>query len=104
MLSRMAEEANVENHQAPSSDLETDQSQTLHRASAYGGQLLGASGFSNGSQTALVASGWDASGHPQRQDILGDASAFMNDSLLYEAFGTESANDVYSLLTSHFTE
>jgi hypothetical protein len=104
MLSRMAEEAYAENHQAPPSDLETDEGQKLHRASAYGGLLLGAPGFSNGPQTALGASAWDTLEHPQADDVLGDASAFMNDSLLYEAFGTESANDVYSLLTSHFTQ
>lgn len=38
------------------------------------------------------------------QEFYGDGLTFINDSLLYEAFGTEAANnDVYNLLTSHFT-
>jgi hypothetical protein len=46
--------------------------------------------------------GWE---HPSpSQEFLGDGLTFINDSLLYEAFGTEAANnDVYNLLTSHFT-
>ncbi|KAH7143794.1 hypothetical protein EDB81DRAFT_947824 [Dactylonectria macrodidyma] len=52
----------------------------------------------------LAGTGWDAyAPQPQEQDIFGDGSTFMNDSLLYEAFGAESSSDVYSFLTSHFT-
>ncbi|KAK6206616.1 hypothetical protein LQW54_007568 [Pestalotiopsis sp. IQ-011] len=47
---------------------------------------------------------WDpytAGGGP-RHNFLDDL-AVMNDSLIYEAFGSESANDVYNLLTSQFS-
>ncbi|KAH6876414.1 hypothetical protein B0T10DRAFT_497950 [Thelonectria olida] len=52
----------------------------------------------------LPASGWDAyAQHPQDHDFFGGGSTFMDDSLLYEAFGAESSSDVYSFLTSHFS-
>ncbi|KAF2662267.1 hypothetical protein K491DRAFT_646198 [Lophiostoma macrostomum CBS 122681] len=35
--------------------------------------------------------------------FLGNNMMIMNDSLIYEAFGSESANDVYNLLTSQFS-
>ncbi|KAF2108127.1 hypothetical protein BDV96DRAFT_653023 [Lophiotrema nucula] len=35
--------------------------------------------------------------------FLGNNIMIMNDSLIYEAFGSESANDVYNLLTSQFS-
>lgn len=36
-------------------------------------------------------------------DFVGEGPAIMDASLLYEAFGTQSASDVYSFLTSHFS-
>lgn len=35
--------------------------------------------------------------------FLGNNMMIMNDSLIYEAFGSESANDVYNLLSSQFS-
>ena len=35
--------------------------------------------------------------------FLGNDMMIMNDSLIYEAFGSETANDVYNLLTSQFS-
>ncbi|KAM0330951.1 hypothetical protein ACHAQA_003908 [Verticillium albo-atrum] len=46
------------------------------------------------------------SGQPPQaaeQDCLGDDFTVMNDSLMYEAFGTGSATDVYNLLSSQFS-
>ncbi|KAF3011361.1 hypothetical protein E8E14_008214 [Neopestalotiopsis sp. 37M] len=49
---------------------------------------------------------WDAfattGGAGPRHNFLDDL-AVMNDSLIYEAFGSDSANDVYNLLTSQFS-
>lgn len=61
--------------------------------------------------TAMVTgdsnSGWDAYNSNggsgiERQDFLADMTV-MNDSMIYEAFGGESANDVYNLLSSQFS-
>ncbi|KAK7421722.1 hypothetical protein QQZ08_009810 [Neonectria magnoliae] len=50
------------------------------------------------------STGWDAyTQQAHEQDFFGNGSTFMNDSLLYEAFGAESSSDVYSFLTSHFS-
>ncbi|KAL4802398.1 hypothetical protein BDV18DRAFT_166983 [Aspergillus unguis] len=56
----------------------------------------------HGGHTHIHGQGWE---HPSpSQEFYGDGLPFINDSLLYEAFGTEAANnDVYNLLTSHFT-
>ena len=35
-------------------------------------------------------------------DMFFDGPRFMDDSLFFEAFGADSSNDVYSMLTSHF--
>lgn len=51
----------------------------------------------------LTGQAWNAGQPSPHQEFYGDGLTFMNDNLLYEAFGTESVNDVYSLLTSHFT-
>jgi hypothetical protein len=47
---------------------------------------------------------WDpyATSGPSRHGFLDDL-AVMDDSLIYEAFGSDSANDVYNLLTSQFS-
>ncbi|KAH7136919.1 hypothetical protein B0J13DRAFT_560256 [Dactylonectria estremocensis] len=38
----------------------------------------------------------------QNMGLAGDGSTVLDDNLLYQAFGTGSANDVYNLLASHF--
>jgi hypothetical protein len=52
-----------------------------------------------------VASGLNENGTPGTEygGFLGNNMMIMNDSLIYEAFGSESANDVYNLLTSQFS-
>lgn len=58
----------------------------------------------NNGFAAAEGMSWDpytAGGGP-RHNFLDDL-AVMNDSLIYEAFGSESANDVYNLLTSQFS-
>lgn len=37
------------------------------------------------------------------QDVFGDGMPILNNTIIYEAFGSESANDVYNLLTSQFS-
>ena len=69
----------------------------------YGSSPMISSGFGAAVQGAqLIAPGWDPTSHPPTDDFFGDGSTFMNDAMLYEAFGTESSNDVYNLLSSHF--
>ncbi|KAH8649074.1 hypothetical protein BX600DRAFT_474485 [Xylariales sp. PMI_506] len=41
-------------------------------------------------------------GGSSRQSFLGDLTV-MNDSFIYEAFGGDSSNDVYNLLTNQFS-
>lgn len=71
---------------------------------------LGAPG--GGSLGMLPTPGsWDSAGvgvygQPQTGaggDFFGDGLTDMNDNLMYEAFGTGSANDVYNLLSSQFS-
>ena len=66
-------------------------------------------GGSMGRQMPMTGS-WvsdDVYGRPQADaaeiDFFGDGLAGLNDNLMYEAFGTGSANDVYNLLSSHFS-
>lgn len=86
---------------------EEDNAQTQDQARlepAYESPMI-SSGFGAAVQGAqLMTGGWDPNAQqpPNGDDFFGDGSTFMNDSLLYEAFGTESSNDVYNLLTSHF--
>lgn len=63
-------------------------------------------GMSNGHADPASAYGPQDWGAPDQgsQGFYGQNLTLMNDSLLYEAFGTEAANnDVYNLLTSQFT-
>ena len=58
-------------------------------------------------QTGDGSGSWESYGSTEgtgigRQDFLGDMTV-MNDSMIYEAFGGESSNDVYNLLTSQFS-
>ncbi|KAF9877112.1 hypothetical protein CkaCkLH20_05378 [Colletotrichum karsti] len=50
-----------------------------------------------------VQGGLSQSSQPSGQDIFDDDLALMNDNLIFEAFGTGSANDVYNLLSSQFS-
>ncbi|KAL1887949.1 hypothetical protein Sste5346_009894 [Sporothrix stenoceras] len=45
----------------------------------------------------------DLAGGLGGQDVFGDGMPILNNTIIYEAFGSESANDVYNLLTSQFS-
>ena len=73
---------------------------------AHGGLTPGArhqnhGGFTDSGMISEVPP-WDPYSPSVGQPPLFDNMTIMNDSLIYEAFGSESANDVYNLLTSQF--
>ncbi|CAH0022179.1 unnamed protein product [Clonostachys rhizophaga] len=104
MLGKMTAEAtSVEEYrQVPEHSADAEAGMPDMNAPGYSTPLI-SSGFGAAVQGAqLVTPGWEvqsASG----ENFFGNGSSFMNDSLLYEAFGTDTSNDVYNLLTSHFT-
>jgi hypothetical protein len=104
MLGKMTAEAtSVEEYrQVPEHSADAEAGMPDMSAPGYSTPLI-SSGFGAAVQGAqLVTPGWEvqsASG----ENFFGNGSSFMNDSLLYEAFGTDTSNDVYNLLTSHFT-
>ncbi|KAH7002146.1 hypothetical protein EDB80DRAFT_867155 [Ilyonectria destructans] len=101
MLAKMTAEADGEDHGRPLHATQPEQF-GYHKPTD---EATPAPGIGYGPPPVqLTGAGWDAyPQQPQEQDIFGDGSTFMNDSLLYEAFGAESSSDVYSFLTSHFT-
>lgn len=101
MLAKMTAEAEGEGHGRPLHATQPEQF-GYHKPTD---EATSAPGIGYGPPPVqLTGAGWDAyPQQPQEQDIFGDGSTFMNDSLLYEAFGAESSSDVYSFLTSHFT-
>ncbi|KAK6083405.1 C6 transcription factor [Seiridium cupressi] len=70
----------------------------------YGPSPAGQETSMDGVFTGAEGAPWDpyAAGGVGRHNFLDDL-AVMNDSLIYEAFGSDSANDVYNLLTSQFS-
>ncbi|KAM0816855.1 putative Transcription factor domain-containing protein [Seiridium cardinale] len=70
----------------------------------YGPSPAGQETLMDGVFTGAEGAPWDpyAAGGVGRHNFLDDL-AVMNDSLIYEAFGSDSANDVYNLLTSQFS-
>ncbi|KAK9419649.1 putative Transcription factor domain-containing protein [Seiridium unicorne] len=70
----------------------------------YGPSPAGQETLMDGVFTGAEGAPWDpyAAGAVGRHNFLDDL-AVMNDSLIYEAFGSDSANDVYNLLTSQFS-
>lgn len=108
MLAKMTAESKQEAEEGRAQALQEHQpDQTTQRRSTavYESSPMISSGFGAAVQgLQLVAPGWDpTTAQPRGDDLFGDGSMFMNDAMLYEAFGTESSNDVYNLLSSHFT-
>ena len=51
---------------------------------------------------SVTTQAWGTSENEDGQDLFGDLT-LMNDNLIYEAFGSESTNNVYNLLSSQFS-
>lgn len=101
MLVKMLTEAAAEEQKPANSYAD---SQLEYGKSSVSGSMPGTNFGTPLHGHAVSGQGWGESGQPSpQQEFYGDGLTFMNDNLLYEAFGTESANDVYNLLTSHFT-
>ncbi|KPM46111.1 Transcriptional activator of proteases prtT [Neonectria ditissima] len=101
MLAEMTAEAGEEEQGRPLHVLQPEQFD-YHKGS---NEVITAPGIGFGPPPVqLPSTGWDAyAQQTHEQDFFGNGSTFMNDNLLYEAFGAESSSDVYSFLSSHFS-
>lgn len=102
MLAEMTAEAADEEYKKPTHGYSDGNLGAYGKASMNGSSIPGTS--FGAPMPQATGQDWGASAQPSpSQEFYGDGLTFMNDNLIYEAFGTESANDVYNLLTSHFT-